>query len=190
MAPKRMKNCFVFVGRMTALKGVEVFLEAARWLRRERELELKLVLVGDGPLRPELERRAARLSLDVTFRGWLDPRQRDEVVRNATAVVIPSLWPEPLGLVALESAALGVPTVAFAVGGIPEFVSNGRTGALASLAGDRVANLAEAMQRAVRDVESGGAWGANAYQATRQAPVGEHVDALLTALNNTAKPRP
>jgi glycosyltransferase involved in cell wall biosynthesis len=57
----------------------------------------------------------------VTFHGWLDEDEVLERMRNARAVVFPSVWHEPAGLITLEAAAVGRPVIASAVGGIPEY---------------------------------------------------------------------
>jgi len=185
---KRSSRRFAFVGRMTALKGGAVLLRSAKKLEEERKLRLHLVMIGDGPVRRSLERMAARMGLEVDFPGWLPPSARDQAIAGAAAIVVPSLWPEPLGLVTLEAARLGVPTVGFAVGGLRELVAEGRTGTLAPLSGDRVGNLAAALERAVANVKSGGDWGANARKLVEDYRAERHVEGLLGALRAVAKP--
>jgi glycosyltransferase involved in cell wall biosynthesis len=85
------------------------------------------VIVGDGPERAELERRAA--SGRVEFLGR---RSRDEalaIVAGATAAVLSSDW-ENLPHSAVEALSLGVPVVATSVGGVPEVVRDGENGLL------------------------------------------------------------
>ena len=64
------------------------------------------------------------------FRGWLGKSKIDDELATAWAAVAPSLWAEPLGLVAAEAAVRGVPVVASATGGLAEIVAHGRNGLL------------------------------------------------------------
>lgn len=92
---------FLFVGRLVPEKGVRLFAEAVA------EAGVPAVFVGDGELMPELR----RLCPEARFTGWLDPAGIRRELRQARALVLPSLWYETLGLVAIEAAAAGVPAI-------------------------------------------------------------------------------
>ena len=66
----------------------------------------------------------------VTFRGWVAPAEVEHEIADAWALVVPSLWAEPLGLVALEAIVRGVPVIASASGGLGEVVEHGISGLL------------------------------------------------------------
>src|SRR5438034_10653049 len=61
----------------------------------------------------------------VHFRGWLSASELAEELANASVVVVPSLWPEPFGLVGIEALAAGRPCVASATGGITDWLEHG-----------------------------------------------------------------
>lgn len=135
------------VGRLTEQKGhaflLDAFAEVAQALP-----SACLLVVGDGELRFELERQAARLGLggNVTFTG-----RREDVSRIMIALdvlVMPSLW-EGFGLVLLEAMAASRPIVASRVSAIPEIVTDGETGLLAP-PGDS-ARLTDALLTLLRD---------------------------------------
>jgi len=67
---------------------------------------------------------------NVAAAGWLDPDKLPDLYRSAHVAFIPSLWPEPQGIVALEASASGLPLVASAVGGLKELIAEGQTGYL------------------------------------------------------------
>ena len=140
-APER--PLFVFAGRLTRQKALDVALAAL-----ERVPGARLVVVGDGPDRAALERRAAALDGRVDFRGALPRGETLAVLAGATAAVLSSDW-ENLPHAAVEALALGVPVVATAVGGVPEVVRDGENGLLVA-PGD-VAGLAEALRRVAED---------------------------------------
>jgi len=83
-------------------------------------------MIGDGPLRSELERASAELGVDdvVTFAGRLDKAAVAAALRRSDAFVLPSLW-ENLPCALLEAMATGLPAVATRVGGVAEVVGPG-----------------------------------------------------------------
>jgi glycosyltransferase involved in cell wall biosynthesis len=106
----------LYVGRLAPGKGVEELLAAWRCAPRHG---LRLVLIGDGPLRPALEEQRPP---DVEVVGW---RPRDEVLtrmRGARALAFPSTWYEPFGMVLLEAMAAGLPVAGFAAGAARQIV--------------------------------------------------------------------
>jgi glycosyltransferase involved in cell wall biosynthesis len=79
---------------------------------------------------PDLRARVSRLGIGrrVTFAGWLNGPALDAAFTDASVVVVPSRWPEPFGIVGIEAMAHRRPVVAFRVGGIPEWLSDGTAG--------------------------------------------------------------
>src|SRR5688572_4024041 len=69
-------------------------------------------------------------NLRVEITSWLSSESAADALDCADLLVVPSLWPEPFGMVGVEAARRGVPSVAFAVGGIPEWLIDGATGTL------------------------------------------------------------
>jgi glycosyltransferase involved in cell wall biosynthesis len=129
----------LFLGRMTNLKGPSLLLKALRATASTLGRRVSVVMAGDGPLRDALRRTAATLpGVDAAFPGWVDERGRAELFGRVALLAVPSVWPEPFGLVGLEAAAFGIPSVAFDVGGIREWLADGENGRLIS-AGDTAA---------------------------------------------------
>ena len=104
----------------------------------------------------------------------LAPPGRPHVVCLDDVVVMPSLWPEPFGLVGLEANRRGVPVVAFATGGIPEWLHDGVNGCLAPGDPPTADGLADALIRCIRSLESSDALIRRAcggpFEARRPAP--------------------
>jgi glycosyltransferase involved in cell wall biosynthesis len=185
------KRHLVFTGRMESLKGGHVFLDALDRLEPALRRSLRVTFAGDGRQRTAWEQKAARVShgeFDVQFVGWMSPLQRSALFASADLLVVPSIWPEPLGLVGLEAAAAGLPAVAFDVGGIPEWLLDGVTGRLvpatskASLSGALAWGIADALSDPVRLH----AWGAAARAHSRERTLDAHIDALESVLLRAA----
>jgi len=137
-------NQLVCVGRLCEQKGQLLLIMAASELAR-RGREFKLVLVGDGEMRGEIEALIARsgLSNSIRITGWLSSEHvRDEILASR-AMVLPS-FAEGLPVVIMEAMALRRPVLSTYIAGIPELVRPGQTGWLVP-AGD-VGLLADAME--------------------------------------------
>jgi glycosyltransferase involved in cell wall biosynthesis len=175
---ERVMNRFAFVGRMTAVKGGDLALNACAQLQATTGEPVTLDLVGDGPERPGWERLAGTLHVTAKFHGWLGSEARDALVSRACALILPSVWPEPFGLVGLEAARLGVPTVAYEVGGIADWLTDGVSGALCPVQGDLVASLERGLHRAREDLKGRRTWGAEAHRTSHQFSAEKHVRVL------------
>jgi glycosyltransferase involved in cell wall biosynthesis len=103
--------CVAVIGRLVEAKGVRDAVEA--W--RRSGVELPLVFAGTGPLRAELEREGFEVL------GWLDRGQLSALYRRSRAVLMPSRWQEPFGIVGPEALSLGAPVVAWDSGGVTEW---------------------------------------------------------------------
>lgn len=144
----------LFVGRLVERKGVDVLLDAAARLNPLQDF--RVVIVGDGPERPALEARAARLGLAavVQFRGRVSEEELVRAYATSQVCVLPAVVDrrgdtEGLGVVLLEAMTHGVPVIGSNVGGITDIVTDGETGLLVP-PGDAEA-LAGAITRLQRD---------------------------------------
>jgi glycosyltransferase involved in cell wall biosynthesis len=118
----------VCVGRLSEQKGHLLLLEAASRLAAEG-LPFKLVFVGDGPLRPQIETLIARHGLQdhIEITGWASNNQVQQHILASRAMVLPS-FAEGLPVVVMEALALGRPVISTYVAGIPELVEPGTCG--------------------------------------------------------------
>jgi glycosyltransferase involved in cell wall biosynthesis len=120
----------LFVGRLAAVKGVPMLFDALRDLSKDHPA-LHLTLVGDGPERAALERRAREMGLTsrITFAGYKSQAEVAELLRTATALVLPS-FAEGVPVVLMEAMAARVPVVTTRIAGVPELVEDGVSGLL------------------------------------------------------------
>jgi len=137
----------VCVGRLAGQKGQPFLIEAAARLRAEG-LRFEVALVGDGPMRTEIEALIRRLGVEEQVRllGWSDARGVRDQLRASQALVLPSLA-EGLPVAVMEAFALGRPVISTRIAGIPELVRPGENGWLVTPA--RVDELADAMREAL-----------------------------------------
>jgi glycosyltransferase involved in cell wall biosynthesis len=111
------------VGRLTYEKGVRTLLRA--W----RNTSIPLRVVGDGPLRQELEDDASSHGLSqICFHGRLASDELMPMMKGARFLVLPSEWYESFPVTLAEAFACGVPLIASRLGAMQEIVADGRTG--------------------------------------------------------------
>lgn len=146
----------LFLGRMERLKGGQILLDALPRARALLGRPLCLVFAGEGPARAAWERSARAVvagheGVEVEFAGWVAGGALDALFGSSDLLVVPSQWPEPFGLVGVEAGLRGVPAAAFAVGGIPTWLSDGVNGYLAPGDPPTAEGLAEAVAKCLRD---------------------------------------
>lgn len=136
------------IGRLVPEKGAGVLLETVPHLLKRHNL--RVVIAGSGPYRPELQQRAAALGVAdrVRFAGYIPDSVARALYSHADVAVVPSTY-EPFGIVALEAMAAGAPLVASDVGGLADIVIHERNG-LKALPG-HVNSLAEQIDRMLND---------------------------------------
>jgi glycosyltransferase involved in cell wall biosynthesis len=108
----------LYVGRLVPEKGVE---ELVRAWDANRPAGLRLCIIGDGPLRPRLD---AFVPPGVELVGSLPPAAVRRRMLSARALVFPSRWFEPFGLVVVEAMAAGLPVIASGLGGSAELLGD------------------------------------------------------------------
>jgi colanic acid/amylovoran biosynthesis glycosyltransferase len=131
----REPGLILFVARLVEKKGCEYLIRAAAQIRQRRK-DARLVIIGDGPLRGDLERLAMTEKVPTDFLGVQEPEAVREWMQRAWVLCNPSVTAangdtEGLGMVFAEAQATGLPVVSTRHGGIPEVVRDGETGLLA-----------------------------------------------------------
>ncbi|HET7221148.1 MAG TPA: glycosyltransferase family 4 protein [Vicinamibacterales bacterium] len=175
----------LFAGRMTALKGGDVLIHAMAAASRMLGRPLKLVMAGDGPQKREWQALATALGVQVEMAGWVTVDDRATVYGRGRLVVVPSLWPEPFGLVGLDAASLGLPAVAFDVGGVREWLDDGTTGRVVD-PGAGAAGLAEAIAHLFARPAELERMGRAARETARRMNVAAHVATVERVLQDAA----
>jgi glycosyltransferase involved in cell wall biosynthesis len=136
---------FLFLGRLSPEKGLWQLLQSWRLLKAGTA---KLVIAGEGPERRRLENVCQENGLkNVEFRGYVPAKDQDALWQGARALIVPSIWEEPFGLVVLEAWAHGRPALVSNRGGLPEIVAD----AAARFNPDRPEEIAAILDRCCTD---------------------------------------
>jgi glycosyltransferase involved in cell wall biosynthesis len=137
---RRRGDAMCFVGRVAPEKGIVEALEIAKLVGRPLRIAAKVAPIGperayfDSVFEPALKAAGG----NVEFLGELTQRDRDDLFAESFVSLMPGGWPEPFGLVAIESLACGTPVIARRIGALPEIIRDGVDGFF----GDDVTQLA------------------------------------------------
>jgi glycosyltransferase involved in cell wall biosynthesis len=186
-APHDRTGDILLAGRLSQNKGGAHLIRALHQVRRRGDIHpsVRLVVAGDGPERPRLEALAARLDVPAAFHGWLDAAGVEVLMRQADLLAMPSLWPEPFGLLGIEAGCVGLPAVGYAHGGIPDWLVEGVSGALAP-SPPTVDGLADAIVRALADPGHYQRLRVGAWETARRFTPERHVERLEAAFQAAA----
>jgi glycosyltransferase involved in cell wall biosynthesis len=122
---QKMGDYALFLGRLVPGKGVRTLLQAFTILQNK----IPLHIVGDGPLRAEMEEQKIRACLsNISFHGWLHREQTLEIMSGARFLIFPSEGLETFGLTIIEAFGAGVPVIASRLGAMTEVLEEGKTG--------------------------------------------------------------
>ena len=174
--PKTETPHVVFLGRIAPEKGLE-------WLVRSLQrvkVPIHLDIAGEGYFEAKIQRLVQELKLDnqVTFHGWVNPKQVSDLIVDARALVFPSMWHEPGGTVAFEAMAHSRAVIMSQVGGMPEVVLHAINGLIVP-PGD-IDALAESLERLATDRNLATQLGEQGRKmANEQFALQGHIDKLM-----------
>jgi glycosyltransferase involved in cell wall biosynthesis len=120
-------NSFVFLGRLVSDKGADLAISAiSKIISNDVFDDISLTIVGNGPERQELENDVLSLKLNekITFLGALKGESLVTCLNRHKFLIVPSMWEEPFGIVALEGMACGCIPIVSDGGGLPEAIGN------------------------------------------------------------------
>ncbi len=185
---RRRDDSLVFVGRVAPEKGILDAIEVAQLSGRPLRIIAKVGTHESEAAyyRDVFEPALAAAGDSVEFLGELTGAERDQVVASSYATIMPSAWPEPFGLVAIESLACGTPVLARRVGGLPEILREGVDGFF----GDDVRHLASLVDRVAElDREAVRASAIDRFSADRMVDAYESLMLRLVTGEGSGDPR-
>ena len=130
---KKNNKQFLFVGRISKEKGVDVAIKSIAYLiKKERLMDIKLKIIGDGKYRKEMEELVDKLEIknNIEFLGKINNKDIDKHYQKSIAILVPSVWFEIFGLVNIEAMRNKIPVIASNIGGISDIVDHEKTGYL------------------------------------------------------------
>lgn len=153
----------LYVGQLVSGKGVDLLLKSLKNINCDFVLDI----VGHGKSEKKLKILAQKLNLTskINFHGWIAPEQLERFYLETQIVVMPSRWAEPFGLVGLEAMYYGRPVVAFAVGGILDWLLPEKTGFL--VPEKNTFAFAQALEELLLKPLQAKQYGKNAYEHLR-----------------------
>lgn len=171
-------SSILFLGRVREIKGIVPFLEVLSLLPKG----VTGTIVGDPDqsMKTLIERESKRLGCHERIRltGWLGRNDVARIVEQASAVLFPSLWAEPFGIVGIEAMARGIPVVGFDVGGVSDWLVDGETGYLVPR--NDVAQMAERVKTLLSDSELRTIMGRKGIELVRKKfCASDHVEKLI-----------
>jgi glycosyltransferase involved in cell wall biosynthesis len=125
----------------------------------------------------------------VAFPGWLSETARASALAEADLLLVPSLWPEPFGLVGIEAASAGLPSIAFRVGGIEDWLADGVNGRTVPLAHDSVERFADAIVQTLSEPDRLEAMRGQAVRTAQAFTMAAHLERLEPVLREAAESR-
>lgn len=154
----------LFVGQWTNGKGVTLLMEALRYVN----LPFQLTMVGAGNATPQIKalREKYQLNDKVILQGWVSHDDIGRFYDEARMLVVPVRWPEPFGMIGLEAMLHARPTVAFNVGGIPDWLEHEKTGLL--VAEQDLKGFALSIERLLKDHELAKRMGQAAFKYVQE----------------------
>jgi len=176
------QNNILFVGRLSPEKGLDIFFDILTIMK----IDFRCVIIGDGPshyitmLRDKV--REMKLDKQIEFLGWVGNKYLGEYYEEAAFLVVPSVWPEPFGIVGIEAMAHSRPVISFDVGGISEWLEDNKTGFL--IERNNKEDFAGKMELLLRDESLRNELGRNAYKkASTVFNKSNHVRKLISVFN-------
>jgi glycosyltransferase involved in cell wall biosynthesis len=182
---ERENNTILFVGRLLPDKGLEILLDILTLLKEG----FRCVIVGQGIASYESMLRAkikdGGLGRRVKLVGWCDNKDLGKYYSDASLFALPSMWPEPFGIVGIEAMAHALPVVAFNVGGIADWLQDKKTGFLIERGNKN--SFAQKIDLLLADRSLQTRLGQNAYErAIQYYDKAGHMEKLLAVFNKAA----
>jgi len=128
---EKKNNQFLFVGRLSKEKGIDVLIKAIEIAKKDCP-KILVKIIGDGPERRNLENLTKKLNLqdNIKFLGRIPNEKLSQYYQESLALIMPSIWMENCPIVALEAMMNKTPIIASNIGGLPDLVGHNKNGYL------------------------------------------------------------
>ena len=178
----------LFISRMEKTKGAALLIDAMALAAAKLNRRLTLTFAGDGRERAGLEDKARSLgsrdpSVKITFTGWLDRERLFSLIDRSDLLAVPSLWPEPFGMVGVEAGLRGSPAVAFDAGGVSTWLEDDVNGRLIRARPPTALAFASALADCLSDPANHASLRQGARKSALHFGPQAHLEKLMAVLN-------
>lgn len=166
----------LFVGRLEAEKGLSYLLKALAAVPHP----FRLLVAGEGSQQDAYKAQATDLGIadKVDFLGWVSSARMEQIYKQITCLVFPSIWPEPFGMVGIEAYSNSRAVIAFDVGGVSDWLTDGENGYL--VPPQDVKRLTERIEKLITNPELATEMGRKGYESVNKTYRAEmHLEKLL-----------
>ena len=182
----------LYLGRLEQTKGAHIAIDSAALVAAMTGRHVELQMSGEGSLESLLKKQAAQAMardprFTVTFTGWLETDRCVDSFDRTDLLLVPSCWPEPFGMVGVEASLRGLPAVAFAVGGIPEWLTDGVNGRLVAADPPDSKRFADAIVECLSDPAALARMRQHCRTSSRRFSVDSHVSQLSHVLQEATQ---
>lgn len=169
-----------YVKHLVGYYGIEYLIQAVEIILRQRN-DIQLHIYGDGPLKERLNEYVVSNELyrNIFLHGSIEHDQLPEIYNQFDVFVMPSVCEEAFGVAAVEAQACGVPVIASNIGGVPEAVSDGKTGILVKPG--VVDEIVQAIEKLLNDKPLRAKMSKNAVEWSRNFDWNESVSEMIEA---------
>ena len=179
ISKKNQTKKLLFVGRDVPAKGLVHAINAVHVANEMLSREFELIVIGDKRSTIEYKKIAANLGVKISFEGWLDKNDISNFMCKSDALLVPSIWPEPFGIVGIEACCNGLPIVGYRVGGIKDWLENGVNGE--SPPDDEIDSilLGRSLAKVLKDEEYWNQLRKGAFNKGKEFTIEKHIKNLL-----------
>jgi glycosyltransferase involved in cell wall biosynthesis len=185
--PREKKYSYkvLFCGRIVRQKGWAEACHSLVMARKTTGINFKLEVVGDGPDLHRMRRLAKANNLHIETHGWTNSQTLFSIMGLCDFLLMPVLWAEPFGIVGIESALHGLPTIGYSMGGMGEWLEHGKSGLSC---GPNIVNRLTLSENIVRIYQRKEEWQAlrvGAWEKARQFTEKKHLEKLNIIFEKT-----
>jgi glycosyltransferase involved in cell wall biosynthesis len=170
----------LFLGRLTKIKGASYLIRSVELAQKQLSIPLSLTIAGAGQELESLQMQASNSKIPIHFPGWVSGVEKQQLIKKHDLILVPSLWSEPFGLIGVEAAACGVPSVATDMGGISDWCISGETGELVP---SNPISPNEIAKRIIKILSDPAYWHhlrIGAWKFARMCSIDDHVSSLVS----------
>jgi hypothetical protein len=174
---------FTFIGYFGRHKGIQVLLNALRYLNNTEKIIINLI--GEGDLLAQYKKEVNDKKIKKVVKFWGKIEKIEDAYAHSDVFILPSIWPENQPVSITEAMSAGIPVIASDIGGIPELVEDRKTGFLFEPGNSE--DLAKKMSEFLLNPEKIRDLGKNAFEKMKNNTLQDHVNKIIPIYNEFSR---